>query len=709
MGKKLSNLFKDKFLSLDEMTWIVAAERQRYRQKRHAKGETETFNCYVLDNGSIIGFEYDAFNTEQSELDTFFGTLSKQSIHSIEPFQVLYKTDDHWSTVSAQVIEGKLCFFLIDAANFLAPVYKAMLLIHKHFPKNVLTYCGLGIQKDSENCAYFALHDALFLAKLPSLEGVIKEKPSDSGTRCSADDESFLRQCGFSVKKNRQILNQMLNKVYFLQVNELPKNFGPVLKAIQTRTTYDKNYANHDFYILNEKKSLDHYVKQHMSFMWSETEDGAKIRLTNVSIFNNKQKTQENARRYLTNLSSEEMDQIQEERTLHKKMLSFPTISPRSFVLKKNEKKEGSLERKKYINETLKKDFINILDADIFYALTKLDPLVFHEQSNNIYQWLLDSDLQDMAVTDYYRSQNLTSRSSKSYIFLFLSYAVENKNAIRQFKQKLLQKIEAAQWIPTIYRLELYAFLGVEEKIRTSIKFEGFKHAYEHFKEVIEVLHRYKLMDQCKSFLIQEMNEHYDKQLDAFSLCKKLNTHYYKKLLAQMDEIPQRDSSQKITTGDSENNIASEARTFVSQVPKFTMNKPLEKKVSAAIQRRQENTIKHRQFAPKPFTNAISSELFKDILSQYHSSSYLVFKWSPFDPVRSSEMRALKRFAATLKAEDKMVKKVQVLDTLQKTRTCFNQSLSKKRLQIFLEADAKHSKKSTDQVLETLGKQFTVN
>lgn len=156
----------DKKLSADEMAVIVNALK---------------LNTAVLS----------AAGDDLSELREFLTTLekNKKNYPDNTRFQYLfnYSVDErsisHWSTVDIRISNGELEFYLLDGTNRLPGFSEQIALIEKICPNAKVRSTELGIQVDSESCAYVALSHAMSLAKIPDLHqqlGSIPEVKQDN-------------------------------------------------------------------------------------------------------------------------------------------------------------------------------------------------------------------------------------------------------------------------------------------------------------------------------------------------------------------------------------------------------------------------------------------------------------------------------------------------------------------------------------------------
>jgi hypothetical protein len=154
--------------------------------KAHAAKKSFSFNCAVLA----------AVKNDVSELENFLLTLEKNKNSYPDNTRIQYlfghqASDErmHWTTTDIRIKDGNLEFYLLDAASVTSGLIQQIALIQKIFPNAVVRSSELLIQKDSENCAWFALDHAMGLAKIPDLHEQLASIP-EASVRVRDDEDS---------------------------------------------------------------------------------------------------------------------------------------------------------------------------------------------------------------------------------------------------------------------------------------------------------------------------------------------------------------------------------------------------------------------------------------------------------------------------------------------------------------------------------------
>lgn len=146
------------------------------KKKRRAKKGLE-FNCIMLNREDVNG----------DELVKCLRFLEKEKLNipNNTRFQMICgsravrRDFHHWSAIDVLVKDGKLHFYVLDAANVSYAVVSIMREIYLNCPNSVMTYTSGFMQRDQFNCATFSLDHVFRLAKILDLHEQLAKMQHD--------------------------------------------------------------------------------------------------------------------------------------------------------------------------------------------------------------------------------------------------------------------------------------------------------------------------------------------------------------------------------------------------------------------------------------------------------------------------------------------------------------------------------------------------
>lgn len=289
---------------------IVIAEKRQRRAKNNL-----VFNCLVLDR-----------EAKSDELVEFLESLEKQKL--IMPnntrFQFVYRTKCdtpvgtyHWSTGDVRINDGKLEFYLIDAASHLPGVLKAFTMINTKCPGAVIRYSGGSMQRDGHNCATFAVDYAICLAKIDNLHDKLKPLEHKGNIGRFASYSDYLIS---AIKTDPTIINglnlqavlDVIKQIKYISASaDFTVEFGPLFRNMQ----YLKFLA--DVIIPkgmrgNKTQSLEEYITQRNSFPQDLLRNSTEIleHTKNIAIDKKRVNIKSKAAQFLRQLTDSAFDQI---------------------------------------------------------------------------------------------------------------------------------------------------------------------------------------------------------------------------------------------------------------------------------------------------------------------------------------------------------------------------------------------------------------
>ncbi|MDP3270208.1 MAG: hypothetical protein Q8M40_14310 [Legionella sp.] len=224
----------------------------------HATEKGREFHCLVIDR-----------DNSPDELEHLLADVNL--INFDTRFQIVYRTKHHWSTMDVQIKNGQINFFLLDAANSLIYTLDAMVTINKICPRAQITYCPSFMQRDTDNCAYFALDDAYNLSRMNDLHEEMKPCVTrgaygDYKDYCAYIEDNINTYSSLSPlisKYGKVEILEVVQQVNYISCLNLPKSFGAIIKNIQSLSTFSEHFSGKGYYRLSNHKSVDDYVKQH--------------------------------------------------------------------------------------------------------------------------------------------------------------------------------------------------------------------------------------------------------------------------------------------------------------------------------------------------------------------------------------------------------------------------------------------------------------
>lgn len=237
------------YLSLKAMKIAVEAVKKREQEKGHL------FNCFICDRNN------------PDEFSQFLGGLynNKDKWENEIRCQILYKKKDHWSVVDVQIKNGKVDFFLVDAANSLHVVLDTINLINQIFPDAKVKYFGPELQRDAHSCGYFALDHALALSKMKDLHTILPQYVHKGVIGNYKSYAAFIKDLlnqPLLVHLNNSSFKNSLERLEYIAATNLPKTFGSLLKNFQSLNYFNKAFEGKGF-VKNNKLLLDDYVRKH--------------------------------------------------------------------------------------------------------------------------------------------------------------------------------------------------------------------------------------------------------------------------------------------------------------------------------------------------------------------------------------------------------------------------------------------------------------
>ncbi|HIG0328933.1 TPA: hypothetical protein ACX87D_002845 [Legionella pneumophila] len=282
-------------LSISVMKVLVKALHEKMKKKGY------TFNSLVLHN--------DIASCKNEWVDFLVHLEKSKKDSSLQTrYQILCKTEEHWSTVDVQISKGKLSFFLLDAANSLPHVFSILDTIYTICPGADIHYCGPNIQQDLESCGYFALDHAISLAKLKDLHQTL---PGLRSSKKIALFDNFAEMVEYFIESDPYLLLKGTDKerllecaksLNYVRSDYLPLTYGSLLKSIQSLSMYKEKFSTRE-YLRHNGKKLDDYIMAHT--VVSSPSLFAKAKLQNHALRFKKEKLQKIALDYLEVLSED--------------------------------------------------------------------------------------------------------------------------------------------------------------------------------------------------------------------------------------------------------------------------------------------------------------------------------------------------------------------------------------------------------------------
>jgi hypothetical protein len=243
--------------STTTMAFVVAAKKMR----RIAKGLP--FNCVVLGRGISLdepfteldkrgGMRVSAAPPQADELALFLNAISarREVLADGARYQILYKSDDHWSTLDIAYVGGEFSVYMVDPSFTLTCLLDVMALISEAMPLARIYLSG-GYQKDRDSCAIFSFDLICCLARFTDVH---QQLAAQTIERKVGPFESYrdyilhlfertpvFRECVLAKpflktlgdRDKLSTLGKALGKVNFLNCAAYPRDFAPLMRNIQ--------------------------------------------------------------------------------------------------------------------------------------------------------------------------------------------------------------------------------------------------------------------------------------------------------------------------------------------------------------------------------------------------------------------------------------------------------------------------------------------
>lgn len=319
-------------LSLEAMAMATA---QLNHNKKHVG-----FHCFVLSRNELADFliELEKSKTILSE-GTRFQLLLKDT--SILPPLVI----DHWSSMDVLLKNNELEFILVDAANCLPTLLYLFTTIHSYCPNAQISQLSIMIQADEDNCAYFALSHAWSLSKIIDLHNQVTlcEK-KDIGDYNSYKEyvNSIIENTPHIIERlNKEKLMAVLEKVNYISMRSVPKNFGSLFKNTQFLSNFFDSFAP-SYLIRNNGQSVFNYIMKHSKQDPCETYGW---HLKNKAIQYKKNKIKNRTLLYLQSLSEEKYISILSDRHNASRLFKAPSELLQSFQPLENSAPSNTLNK----------------------------------------------------------------------------------------------------------------------------------------------------------------------------------------------------------------------------------------------------------------------------------------------------------------------------------------------------------------------------
>lgn len=307
MLEKIIAAFDQDSSDLSKQSMLIAAES--LKQRLVIKGQV--FNCIVLENAIIPTYyyqqqkslSYEGYDSPRSEdplateskqalnaqdalkdqgnLKQWFKenenselaillTLLKINIDNIADntkIQVIIRSENHWFNLDISIIKRQLNFFLIDAADFTVYISPVIATINLIYPNAIINVFKSNLQRDSENCGYFALDIAVSLSKLANLYHELPRTQSQLFSENSNESTNFLGKIEeklISPNITQDKVQKIINQINFIPGRALPKACGSLLKNMQPLNSVYTGIYRFQGYLRHNQKPLDDYIINHL-------------------------------------------------------------------------------------------------------------------------------------------------------------------------------------------------------------------------------------------------------------------------------------------------------------------------------------------------------------------------------------------------------------------------------------------------------------
>lgn len=235
---------QENILTFDQMALALVALNEQVKKKN----KDSLFNCCLIncqDNDDNLVSLLTLLQVNQPHLHP-------------QRMQVMYLIEKHWSVMDIEISESGLSFILYDDANSLKYIIPLLLNVCDLFPEATLAYLGSNFQKDSNSCAYFALHAIENLTKINDLHRVINCFESKFSLKKSVED---MRQNSDDewTKQPDKALTDLINQVKYINICQWPKELGSLIKTIQSSSFFEK-FIKKEHYLRHNEEPLNNYL-----------------------------------------------------------------------------------------------------------------------------------------------------------------------------------------------------------------------------------------------------------------------------------------------------------------------------------------------------------------------------------------------------------------------------------------------------------------
>lgn len=157
------------------------------------------------------------------------------------------------------------------------------------------------MQRDLENCAYFSLDDAYNLAKIADIHEELEQHVNRGAIGDFVDYAEYIQDLIYQYRYQRKFveliskhgnekIKEAVQSIEYISYLKFPKNFGGIIKNIQSLSMFSENFSQKGYHRHN-KKPLDEQIKEHTDFISNQ----------NRTLVDRKVKIQTTTRAYLEN------------------------------------------------------------------------------------------------------------------------------------------------------------------------------------------------------------------------------------------------------------------------------------------------------------------------------------------------------------------------------------------------------------------------
>jgi hypothetical protein len=392
-------------LSLNDTDEDDEEDEEEEKNKTRAVGKKTEFSWEYIKE-SLANEELSKITKYTSHLHSRIGELDEfliqlksncEKLPNNTRFQVIYRSGPHWSNMDIVYHQGKMHFYLLDAAED-PSVFLAMSAIHRIYPEASIVYTGGGIQKDSSNCATFALDQAFRLSKLPNLHEslLIHAAEEKDQSKMAKNLEKAIQKELFTTFLppgfNKEEAIQAVHKAKFVPLNHFPPEFGPLIRNMQSVTQLKSHFFAKKLKGSN-KLDLESYLSDKI-ILSPESPTSSSLKLKNKAIEAKRAILRDKTVRYVETIEEKTYSDILLKRTNFKDKLLSLVMSPittekmRSKIIILNEMKQAYQKRITENPEDIKGKLLKEIH-DGFSSLNvedKSEAKAFVEKVMNIYQ-----------------------------------------------------------------------------------------------------------------------------------------------------------------------------------------------------------------------------------------------------------------------------------------------------------------------------------